>query len=86
MELAILLLIIIKLFFMSEELNAIKADLEASKLSTEKIAADVTGLHAKIDAVVGVPTAAEWAEVKALSGELVTSLAAVDAQTPDAVV
>ena len=69
---------------MSVELDAIKADLVAAKVSSDKIAVDVTSLHTKIDGIAGVPTAAEWAEVKALSSELVTSLAAVDAQTPDA--
>lgn len=70
---------------MSTELNEIKADLVAAKEKVTKVAADVAALHAKIDAIGDVPTAEEWAEVKALSADLNTSLQAVDDATEDAV-
>lgn len=76
--------LILKTKKMSQELEAIKADLEAAKVKTSKIAADVAGLHAKIDALGDAPTAEELAEVKQLSADLNTSLQAVDDATADA--
>lgn len=79
----LLLFIIIKLFFMSEALNEIKADLLAANEKVTKIAADVARLHAAIEALGDAPTPEELAEVKALSADLNTSLQAVDDQTPE---
>jgi len=87
MEVAILILLIIilfKLLFMSEQLDLIKADLLAANEKVTKVAADVQRLHDRIDEIGdGVPTAEEWAEVKQLSADLNASLQAVDDQTPE---
>lgn len=79
----ILILITIKLLFMSEVLDQIKADLLAANEKVTKIAADVARLHAAIEALGDAPTAAELAEVKALSADLNTSLQIVDDATPE---
>lgn len=78
-----IILIIIKLIFMSELLDQIKADLLAANEKVTKIAADVARLHAAIEAMGDAPTAAELAEVKALSADLNTSLQIVDDATPE---
>lgn len=73
-----------KLIRMSEDLNAIKQTLLETKAVVTKVAADVTRLHAKVDAIEGdVPTAEEWQEVKDLAAGLKSSLQAVDDQTPE---
>ena len=76
----LLILITIKLFFMSETLNEIKADLLAANEKVTKIAADVARLHEAIEAL---PNSQELAEVKDLSAALNTSLQAVDDTTPE---
>ena len=68
---------------MSAELDAIKADLASAKDKVTKVAADVASLHAKIDAIPVAPTAAEWAEVKAMSADLNSQLQTVDDATPE---
>ena len=75
--------IISKLKTMSAELDAIKADLVAAQGLQVKIAADVQRLHDAITALGDAPTAAELAEVKTLSGNLVASLQATDDATPE---
>jgi uncharacterized phage infection (PIP) family protein YhgE len=77
-------LIIYKLNTMNENLNQIKADLQAANDKADKIQADVTLLHTKIDAIPGdVPTAEEWAEVKQLSSDLNSKLQNIDDATPE---
>lgn len=68
---------------MNEDLQQIKASLEAANTKADKIAADVTLLHTKINGIENVPTAEEWAEVKALSSQLNDKLQAVDDKTAD---
>jgi hypothetical protein len=80
----LLTIILIKLFIMANELDAIKADVVSAKQKVEKVAADVAALHEKLDAIGEVPTEEQWAEVKAMTAELNTSLQAVDDATADA--
>lgn len=69
---------------MAENLNQIKADLQAANEKADKIAADVTLLHEKIDNVEGeTPTPEEWEEVKSLSSQLNSKLQGIDDQTPE---
>ena len=75
--------IIQKLNKMSAELEAIKADLVAAQELQVKIAADVQRLHDTITALGDAPTAQELADLKALSGALVSSLQATDDATPE---
>lgn len=82
-NLAIQLLILKQNKKMSEQLNEIKDALASAKVSADKVAADVTALHAKIDGIAEQPTAEEWAEVKQMATDLKDSLAATDAATPD---
>lgn len=79
----LLFIIIIKLFSMSAELNEIKEKLIAADAKVTKVAADVQRLHDLIAAAGEVPTAAEWAEVKALADGLNASLQAVDDATSE---
>lgn len=76
-------LIIQNLKTMSAQLDAIKADLEAAQALQVKIAADVQRLHDAITALGDAPTQAQLDEVKALSGELVSSLQTTDDATPE---
>jgi len=72
---------------MANELNDIKADIVAAKAKIVKVATDVANLHAKIDLITGeLPTAEEWAEVKALTVELNSNLQAIDDVTLDDIV
>jgi cell division protein FtsB len=80
----ITLLIILKIYFMSEVLDEIKQDLIESKETVAKISADVDVLHAKIDALSDNPDAEAIAEIKALSTSLKESLVVVDEKTEDA--
>jgi cell division protein FtsB len=79
----ITLLIILKIYFMSEVLDEIKQDLIESKETVAKISADVDVLHAKIDALSDNPDAEAIAEIKALSTSLKESLVVVDEKTED---
>lgn len=79
----LLLLIIIKLFFMSEQLEQAKLLVEAANAKVDKVAADVATLHAKVDAIVDAPTAEEWSEFKQSLTDLNDKLQVVDDQTPE---
>lgn len=68
---------------MSQDLNEIKDQIIAANEKVTKVAADVARLHALIDSLGDVPTAAEWTEVKQLAADLNTSLQVVDDQTPE---
>lgn len=70
---------------MSQDLNVIKDALASAKVSAEKVAADVTSLHTKIDGIAEQPTAEEWAEVKEMATALKDSLAETDSQTEDVI-
>lgn len=84
MIIILLILIIIKQFFMSEQLDSIKSALVSAQEKVTKIATDVALLHAKIDAIgAGVPTPDQWAEVQQLATDLNTSLQVVDDATPE---
>jgi len=63
------------------KLDGIGADVQAAKAIVVKIKADVTSLHAKIDALPD--DSAEIAALKAESADLVASLKNVDDQTED---
>ncbi len=65
------------------KLDGIAADLLAAKEIVVKVKADVTSLHAKIDALGEAPTQEEIDAVKAESADLVSSLQGVDDQTPE---
>jgi uncharacterized membrane protein len=65
------------------KLDGIGADLQAAKTLVVKVKADVTSLHAKIDALPENPTQAEIDALKADSADLVASLQGVDDQTED---
>jgi hypothetical protein len=78
-----LYLIINKLNKMNEDLEQVKQDLIAANQKVGKVRADVAKLHALVAAGGNAPTAEQWAEVKALSGQLNTSLQEVDDQTED---
>lgn len=78
-----LLFIIKNQIKMSEILDAIKSDLTAAQALNTKIAADVTSLHAKIDALGDAPTAEQLQEVKDMSAALVSGLQATDDETAD---
>lgn len=72
---------------MGQNLNEVKEALAAADAKADKIAADVTLLHGKIDNVNGeTPTAEEWAEVKALATNLNNKLQNIDDQTAEEVV
>ena len=75
--------IILKQNEMNENLAAIKADLIATKDIVTNVAADVQRLHDVINGAGGMPTQAEWDEVKGIAGDLKTSLQAVDDATPE---
>lgn len=81
--LILLILIIIKLFFMSEQLNEIKAKLVTANDKITRVAADVQRLHDLIEAAGDIPTEEEWQEVKDLADGLNTALQAVDDSTPE---
>lgn len=99
MDLAILIIIIIlicllavmfqnqtiisKLNQMSQSAAEIKQALADAQAKVTKVAADVTALHAKIDALGDAPTADEINEIKAMAADLNSSLQAVDDQTAD---
>ena len=68
---------------MSEQLTEIKTELTEAKAFAEKVAADVTLLHTKVDSIAEQPTAEEWAEVKQMAKDLKDSLAATDAKTAE---
>lgn len=72
-----------KLIIMNENLEEIKASLLAATEKVSKVSADVTLLHTKVDAIPGMPTAEEWAEVKSIAANLNTSLQEVDDKTPE---
>jgi len=78
-----ILIILIKQHKMSQELDAIKAGVIAAQEKVVKVAADVTLLHAKVDAIIDVPTAEQWAEVQQLTADLNSSLQVIDDQTPE---
>lgn len=80
----IITLIIIKIFSMSEQLDAIKGALVSAQEKVTKIAADVALLHSKIETIgESVPTTEQWAEVQQLASDLNTSLQVIDDATPE---
>lgn len=72
-----------KLKIMNENLEEIKSSLLAANEKVSKVSADVTLLHTKVDAIPNLPTAEEWAEVKAIAANLNTSLQEVDDKTAE---
>jgi ribosomal protein S15P/S13E len=76
-------LLIKKISKMGENLEAIKADLTATKEIVINVAADVNRLHDLINNMGEMPTPEEWEEVITLAAELKTSLQAVDNLTPE---
>jgi len=79
----LLLLIIIKLFFMSEQLEEAKALVQAANEKVDKVAADVALLKSKVDAIADAPTAEEWSDFKQSLTDLNSKLQTVDDQTPE---
>lgn len=72
-----------KLNKMSNDGDEIKQSLADAKAKIVKVAADVTSLHKKIDALPTAPSAEEIADIKAAAKDLNDSLQVVDDQTPD---
>jgi len=69
---------------MSQTAEEIKGLLVEANEKALAVAADVTGLHAKIDALGDAPTAEQLAEIKELATQLKNSLVETDAMTEDA--
>ena len=79
----LLILTITKLFIMGDNLNEIKAQVQAAQAKVDKVAADVQRLHDLINNAGETPTTEEWNDVKTLVGDLNTALQAVDDVTPE---
>lgn len=84
LQLVLTIIIILKLFKMSPELEEIKANLIKSNELTAAIKADVAKLDGTISQLGNAPSVEELQQVKQLSADLVSSLQSVDDLTPDA--